>query len=90
METPAVESTPSHPRFTYKEIEALEEPSVQAEVIFCGGGSSHLCKFSIWLHAIPKFIFYVKITSWDFSGSPVVKILCFHCKGCGFNSWSGN
>ena len=33
-----MESTPSHPRFTDKEIEALEEPSVQAEVIFCGGG----------------------------------------------------
>lgn len=25
METPATESTPSHPRFTDKEIEALEE-----------------------------------------------------------------
>ena len=25
----------------------------------------------------------------DFSGSPVVKTLCFHCKGLGFDPWSG-
>ena len=25
---------------------------------------------------------------WDFPGSPVVKILCFHCRGQGFNLWS--
>ena len=26
----------------------------------------------------------------DFSGGPVVKTLCFHCRGCGFDPWSGN
>ena len=25
----------------------------------------------------------------DFPGGPVVKTLCFQCRGCGFNSWSG-
>ena len=28
----------------------------------------------------------MKLREWDFSGS-VVKTLCFHCKGCGFNIW---
>ena len=27
---------------------------------------------------------------WDFPGGPVVKTPCFHCRGCGFNPWSGN
>ena len=27
--------------------------------------------------------------NWDFPGSPVVKILCFHCRGHGSNPWSG-
>ena len=27
---------------------------------------------------------------WDFPGSPVVKILCFQCRGHGFDSWLGN
>ena len=26
----------------------------------------------------------------DFPGGPVVKTLCFECRGCGFNPWSGN
>ena len=26
---------------------------------------------------------------WNFAGAPVVKTLCFHCKGCGFDPWSG-
>ena len=26
----------------------------------------------------------------DFPGGPMVKILCFQCRGCGFNSWLGN
>ena len=26
----------------------------------------------------------------DFPGGPVVKILCFHFRGHGFNPWSGN
>ena len=25
-----------------------------------------------------------------FPGSPVVKTSCFHCRGCGFDSWLGN
>ena len=27
---------------------------------------------------------------WDFPGGPVVKTLCFHCRGCGFDPCSGN
>ena len=27
---------------------------------------------------------------WDFPGGPVVKTPCFHCRGHGFNPWSGN
>ena len=27
------------------------------------------------------------IMTWDFPGCPVVKTLCFQCKGCGFNPW---
>ena len=26
---------------------------------------------------------------WDFPGGPVVKTPCFHCRGHGFNPWSG-
>ena len=26
----------------------------------------------------------------DFSGGPVVETLCFQCRGCGFDPWSGN
>ena len=26
----------------------------------------------------------------DVSGGPVVKTLCFHCRDCGFDAWSGN
>ena len=26
---------------------------------------------------------------WDFSGGPVVKILCCHCEGHGFDLWLG-
>ena len=26
----------------------------------------------------------------DFPGGPVVKTLCFHCRGLGFNPWLGN
>ena len=26
----------------------------------------------------------------DFAGGPVAKTLSFHCRGCGFNPWSGN
>ena len=27
---------------------------------------------------------------WDFPGGPVVKTPRFHCRGCGFDPWSGN
>ena len=27
---------------------------------------------------------------WDFPGGPVVKTLCFQCRGHGFDPWSGN
>ena len=27
---------------------------------------------------------------WDFPRGPVVKTLCFHCRGCGFDPCSGN
>ena len=27
---------------------------------------------------------------WDFPGDPVVKTLCFHCRGHGFDPWWGN
>ena len=27
---------------------------------------------------------------WDFPGGPVVKTVCFQCKGHGFDPWSGN
>ena len=29
------------------------------------------------------------VKSWDFPDNPVVKILCFHCRGHRFNLWSG-
>ena len=35
--------------------------------------------------------FQVRMLSWgDFPGSPVVKTPCFHCRGHGFDPWSGN
>ena len=27
--------------------------------------------------------------TWDFSGGPVTKTLCFQCKGLGFDPWWG-
>ncbi len=27
---------------------------------------------------------------WDFPGGPVVRTLCFYCRGHGFNPWLGN
>ena len=30
------------------------------------------------------------VTSGDFPGGPVVKTLCFHCRGRRFDPWSGN
>ena len=32
--------------------------------------------------------FHLKGTQRDFPGGPVVKTLCFHCRGHGFNFWS--
>ena len=31
-----------------------------------------------------------KSTRWDFPGGPVAEVPCFHCRGHGFNPWSGN
>ena len=44
--------------------------------------------------AIPLLGIYPEETiiqkdTWDFPGSPVVKIPCFHCRGLGFDPWSG-
>ena len=33
---------------------------------------------------------YIKSPTWEFSGSPVVRTLQFHCRGHGFDPWSGN
>ena len=33
---------------------------------------------------------YLKSSNRDFPGHPVVKTLCFQCKGLGFDPWSGN
>ena len=30
-----------------------------------------------------------KTGGWDFPGGPVVKTLCFHCRGRGFDPWGG-
>ena len=32
----------------------------------------------------------LKTTYWDFPGGPVVKTPSFHCRGLGFDPWSGN
>ena len=29
-------------------------------------------------------------SGWDFPGGPVLKTLCFYCKGLRFNPWPGN
>ena len=34
--------------------------------------------------------FVSTVSPGDFPGCPVVKTLCFQCRGCGFNPWSGN
>ena len=34
--------------------------------------------------------FFKKILLGDFPGSPVVKTQLFHCRGLGFDPWSGN
>ena len=31
-----------------------------------------------------------KLLLWELPGGPVVRTLCFHCQGPGFNPWSGN
>ena len=43
---------------------------------------------STWLGFVPSCL--VKHLSRDFPGGPVVKTLCFHRRGCGFDPWSGN
>ena len=37
-----------------------------------------------------KKLFVKKHTRRNFPGGPVVKIPSFHCKGHGFDPWSGN
>ena len=37
-----------------------------------------------------KQLLILKNNSGDFPGSPVVKTLCFHCTGHGFDPWSEN
>ena len=39
-----------------------------------------------WLLLFPL----VEMESWDFPGTPVVKTLCFSCKGHRFDPWSGD
>ena len=33
---------------------------------------------------------YFNLTAREFPGGPVVRILCLHCKGHGFDPWSGS
>ena len=48
------------------------------------------------LHGMTKnkqiriIIFFKKEKNENFPGGPVAKLLCFQCRGCGFNPWSGN
>ena len=53
--------------------------------------SSQLLNFKI-LKKDPQFILEVFKIQFppDFPSSPVVKIPCFHCRGCGFNPSLGN
>ena len=34
-------------------------------------------------------ILHLNVIHWDFPGSPVVKTLCFQCRGYRFNPWFG-
>ena len=36
-----------------------------------------------------KILSYNRKPVGDFPGVPVVKILCFQCRGCGFDPWLG-
>ena len=57
----------------------------------------HFLKYQdyLFLESLKEFIYEVgpnavlRVSclkhSWDFPGSPVVKIPCFHCRGHGFN-----
>ena len=39
---------------------------------------------------LSNFTFFLSLKPfWDFPCSPVVRTLCFHCRGCGFNLWLG-
>ena len=36
-------------------------------------------------------IFILKLSHiWELPNVPAARILCFHCRGCRFNLWSGN
>ena len=41
------------------------------------------------LHSIYNKPFLKMCSIWDFPGGPVVKILCFRCRMCKFDPWSG-
>ena len=46
-------------------------------------GASETPTFSASIQTIRK-------VHWDFPGGPVVRSLHFHCRGFGFNTWSGH
>ena len=53
----------------------------------------HFYRWGSWVPKRQKWhILYVLILNiyWNFPGGPVVRTLHFHCKGHGFNPWSGN
>ena len=39
---------------------------------------------------LKAFLFYFFRKLREFPGGPVIRDLCFHCKGHGFNSWLGD
>ena len=44
----------------------------------------------MWMRSIFIVYYWVKKPPQDFPGSPVVRTQHFHCRGPGFNPWSGN
>ena len=45
---------------------------------------------SISIRVAPLYAFVLKCPTGEFPGGPVVRTLHFHCRGHGFNPWSGN
>ena len=50
--------------------------------------SIHVVSNRYPLVLVSKF-FFQKLGFGDFPGGPVVKTLCFHCRGCRFSPWPG-